>query len=62
MATGPDEIWRVGQKIDVHGTGEEIYKPEFFKTVEESIDALDKTLRELSLDISGLTEYCVMLP
>ena len=48
------KLWRPGDKIDVHGTGAEIHNPALFETVENSIEALDKDLRELSLDISGL--------
>ena len=47
-------LWEVGQELTVQGTGEEIYKPEFFETVQKAIELLDKDLRELSLDISGL--------
>ena len=48
------KLWRPGDKIDVHGNGAEIHDPALFETVESSIEALDKDLRELSLDISGL--------
>ena len=32
-----------------------IYRPEIFKTICDAIDGLDKELRDLSLDISGLS-------
>lgn len=48
-----DEIWKVGQSGDVAGTGGQIYRQEFFETIEESINAINNDLRELSLDISG---------
>lgn len=50
---GSDEIWRVGQNVDVHGTGGQLYKAEYFDTIEESIKCLDNELQALSLDISG---------
>ena len=55
----PAEVWRVGQPADgVQGNGDEIFKPEYFQTIEESIASLDGSLRDLSLDISGLPRAC----
>lgn len=31
-----------------------VYRPEVMKTIEETLDALDASLRELSLDIHGV--------
>lgn len=53
MAEQSKAIWEVGEELALHGTGEEIYKPEFFETIQDSIKSLDPVLRELSLDISG---------
>ena len=47
------KLWRPGDKTDVHGNSAEIHDQAMFETVESSIEALDKDLRELSLDISG---------
>lgn len=52
--TQSDLLWTVGQQVDIHGTGAEIYNPDFFETIEEGIKSLDTELRSLSLDISGL--------
>lgn len=49
-----DELWTIGQPADVQGSGDEIFKPEYFATIEESIASLNTSLRDLSLDISGL--------
>ncbi|CAL1709631.1 unnamed protein product [Somion occarium] len=50
-------IWRPDTPVGpAQGTGKPIYKPEIFKTIDSSIDALNKELRELSLDIHSHPE------
>ncbi|KAI0826199.1 aminoacylase 1-like protein 2 [Irpex lacteus] len=56
MAEQSKAIWEVGEELALHGTGQEIYKPEFFETIQDSIKSLDPVLRELSLDISAHPE------
>ena len=49
------ELWRPGDDVKPGGTGAEIYRPDVLKTIAEHIDKLDGELRELSLDISGMS-------
>ncbi|KAI0088228.1 aminoacylase 1-like protein 2 [Irpex rosettiformis] len=55
MSDFSSPLWEVGQELTLQGTGEE-YKSDFFDTVQESIELLDKELRKLSLDISAHPE------
>jgi hypothetical protein len=49
------DLWRPGDDVKPGGNGEKVYQPDVLKTIVEHIDKLDKDLRELSLDISGMT-------
>ena len=48
------ELWHPGDKVEPHKPGREVFSSEAWKSITESIDRLDKELRELSLDISGM--------
>ncbi len=55
MSAPSSEIWRPGDQVSPHDpSNTNIHSPEVFATIERGIDSLDKELRELSLDISGL--------
>lgn len=50
----PANFWSLGEDIQPSPLpGASLWGPEIWITVEEEIDALDASLRELSLDIHG---------
>jgi hypothetical protein len=50
----PAEFWSVGEEIQPSPVPHaSLWNSELWTTVEEEIDALDASLRELSLDIHG---------
>ncbi|KAJ3536792.1 hypothetical protein NM688_g6789 [Phlebia brevispora] len=56
MSEVQDRIWHPNDQVTAAGNGEELRDPEVFKIIENSINELDKDLRELSLDISAHPE------
>ena len=55
MSSGaPPKFWSVGEDIQPSPLPQaSLWNPELWTTVEEEIDALDASLRELSLNIHG---------
>ena len=55
-------LWRPGDKLEPREPqGNVALPPEVWKTIKESVDGMDKELRELSLDISGTCHDVFML-
>ncbi|TCD61372.1 Serine/threonine-protein kinase [Steccherinum ochraceum] len=53
----PTTVWRAGTTVGPpKGTGKPIYRPDLFEVIDSSIDDLQDSLKELSLDISDHPE------
>lgn len=45
-------LWLTGEVLQPYEPSGEVYRPDLFQTIEESVASLNDSLRDLSLDIS----------